>query len=223
MEIILSDPETRVLGCLIEKELSTPEYYPLTVNSLTAACNQKSNRNPVLTLTDKDVQTALELLKGKTLAWQMNLTGSRVPKYEHNLGPKFGLTQQEMSVLCALMVHGPLTPGEIRGCSGRLFPFKDPEEVLTTLEGLIDNSQGPFVARLPKVPGRKEHRFAHLFSGTPDISKLGAVSSASSADCLNEFAAPIDSLACMQEKIDLLSAELADLKQAFIDFKKSFD
>jgi hypothetical protein len=223
MEQILSGHEIRVLGCLIEKELSTPEYYPLTINALLAACNQKSNRDPVMTLTEKEVHTALEQLKGKTLAWQMNLTGSRVPKFEHNLGPKFGLTQQEISVICALMLHGPLTPGEIRGCSGRLYPFADPEEVQTTLQALIDNPKGPFVVKLPKVPGRKEHRFAHLFSGNYDLSQITPISNAEITRLNETSPVLIDPISNMQEKIDRLSAELADLKQAFLNFKNSFD
>ena len=114
MDILLFPHEVRVLGSLIEKELTTPEYYPLTLNSLMAACNQKSNRDPVLSLSENDVKKAMDQLRGKTLAWEMNLSGSRVPKYEHNLPAKFAFTPQETAALCVLMLRGPCTPGEIR-------------------------------------------------------------------------------------------------------------
>jgi uncharacterized protein YceH (UPF0502 family) len=219
METMLSAHEARVLGSLIEKELTTPEYYPLTINSLTAACNQKSNRDPVMTLSENDVRKAMDLLRGKTLAWEMNLTGSRVPKYEHNLPAKFGFTQQESSVLCVLMLRGPATPGEIRGCTGRMYAFKDPAEVEETLRNLTEKENGPFVAKLPVLPGKKEHRYAHLFSGEPPSMPAGAsyVESAPSGQ------SPDDRIVALEERITLIAEELVEMKQAFEAFKKSFE
>jgi uncharacterized protein YceH (UPF0502 family) len=219
MELLLSSHEVRVLGSLLEKELTTPEYYPLTINSLIAACNQKSNRDPVMTLSENDVRTAMDLLRGKRLAWEMNLSGSRVPKYEHNLPAKFAFTQQESSVLCILMLRGPCTPGEIRVCSGRMYAFKDLAEVEETLQGLTEKENGPFVAKLSVQPGKKEHRYAHLFSGeppsTPDVALH--VESAPSEQ------SPGERIVALEERITMVTDDLINLKQAFEEFKKSFE
>lgn len=220
MNIILSPHEVRILGSLVEKELTTPEYYPLTINSLTAACNQKSNRNPVMTLSENDVRKAIDLLREKTLAWQMNLTGSRVPKFEHNLPAKFGFTQQESSVLCVMMLRGPCTPGEIRVCSGRMYAFKDLIEVEKTLQGLTEKENGPFVEKLPILPGKKEHRFAHLFSGEV---KPGTADAFSFEGVPSLKQSPDERIAALEERITTMADEFSDMKRAFEEFKKSFD
>ena len=220
MDILLSPHEVRVLGSLIEKELTTPEYYPLTLNSLMAACNQKSNRDPVLSLSENDVKKAMDQLRGKTLAWEMNLSGSRVPKYEHNLPAKFAFTPQETAALCVLMLRGPCTPGEIRVSSGRMYAFNDLAEVEETLRGLTEKQNGPFVTKLPMQPGRKEHRFAHLFSGEVPMQAIEPLVSQGPAASENPS---VDRLSVLEERVAELSDELTAMKGAFEEFKKSFE
>jgi uncharacterized protein len=222
MELELTPNEVRVLGSLAEKELTTPDYYPLTLNSLTLACNQKSNRDPVTTLSENDVRCALGMLRGKNLIWEMAPSGSRVHKFEHNLRAKFGFTTPDISILCVLMLRGSLTIGEIRGCTGRMHPFKDTAEVEAVLQTLIEAENGPFVVKLPKQPGCKEHRFAHLMSGAADLPV------ASLALCDDNSIAPVlpsslDRITELETTVAALYEELAALKLAFEDFKKSFE
>ena len=172
MDIHLDDIEARVLGCLIEKELTTPDYYPLTLNSLTAACNQKSNRDPVMSVKETDVVRALDRLRTKHLSGERYGAGMRVAKYEHRIQDKWLLEAEDVAVLGVLLLRGPQTQGEIRGRSGRMFPFTDIEEVERTLSGLKDREEGPFVLKLPRQPGQKESRFAHLLSGSPTLKPL---------------------------------------------------
>jgi uncharacterized protein YceH (UPF0502 family) len=251
MDIVLSPIEVRVLGSLVEKELTTPEYYPLTLNALVLACNQKSNRDPVMSLCNEDVSAALELLRGKNLAWQMSVAGARVPKYEHNLPAKLmaafhpgdsasgnetgdappdslvhgrtvatTLVRRELAVLTALMLRGPLTPGELRGVTGRMYPFKDPAELEETVQKLMSSEFGPLIAKLPKQPGRKEQRYAHLFSG--DVAAQSAPADAPGAGA--QTAAPAlplsDRLSLLEQKVALLADEIVAIKQAVVEIKK---
>ncbi len=164
MDIDLNDQELRVLGALIEKEITTPEYYPLSLNALTAACNQKSNREPVMNLTEDEVSEALLSLRDKKLVWQLSTAGGRVPKFEHNIRSLFTLSKAETAVLCILMLRGAQTAGEIKGRTERMYSFSNLQEVEETLKTLISREDGPFVRELPRQPGKKEPRFIHLFS-----------------------------------------------------------
>src|SRR5512135_2764118 len=168
METILTDTEVRVLGCLIEKELATPEYYPLTLNALTAACNQKSNRDPVMQLEETEVVRALDALRFKQLVL-LSSEGGRVPKYRHILTEKFRLSGAELALLCELMVRGPQTAGELRSRAERMHPFAGPAAVEEALEELLARNP-PLVTWLPRQPGRKEQRYAHLFAGVPEVA-----------------------------------------------------
>ncbi len=162
MELILTDTEIRILGALIEKEFTTPEYYPLSLNALINACNQKSNRSPVVNLDESEVLRALQTLDEKRLVWQSQ--AGRVSKYEQRMARSFGIINAEIAVLAVLMLRGPQTVGEIRGRSERIHKFADLDEVQQTLDGLQD--QG-YVMRLERQPGSKEHRWSHLFAGEP--------------------------------------------------------
>ncbi|MEW6713707.1 MAG: YceH family protein [Nitrospirota bacterium] len=213
MDILLDDTETRVLGCLIEKELTTPEYYPLSLNSLTNACNQKSNRNPVVSFEEADVEQGLEGLQAKGLASKTLTPGSRVTKHRHTILDKFDLSRQEIAILCELMLRGPQTMGEIRTRAERMSPFESLEEVEKNLQALMDYDPA-LVIKLPRETGRKECRHAHLFSGSP------------SHDLSAEPSAPQvtvqERISMLEEETSRLRSELEELKQTFAEFKSQF-
>src|SRR5579864_893958 len=168
MDILLSDVETRVLGSLVEKELTTPEYYPLSLNALVNACNQKSNRDPVTSLDEKAVREALHALDKKGLAGPADNMVSRVAKYEHRLQEAYNFTRHEIAVLAELLLRGPQTPGELRSRADRMHKFDDLGVVHTTLQRLMKREQ-PLVKVLPRQPGTKEARYAHLLSGDVEV------------------------------------------------------
>lgn len=173
MRIELTPPEARVIGCLIEKEITTPAQYPLSLSALTTACNQKSSREPVMQLSDTEVQDIVDGLIKKHLVSNRGGFGSRVTKYQHrfaNVG--FGsleFSAQELGILCLLLLRGPQTPGELRGRSSRLCQFTDVSETEIVLQNLATRSDGPFVIRLAREPGRREVRYAHLFTDPEDV------------------------------------------------------
>src|SRR5262245_17551343 len=171
METILSDIETRVLGSLIEKQVTTPEYYPLTLNALTLACNQKNNRNPVTSYSENQVADGLESLREKNLTYVFYGSTSRVPKYKHVMPEVMHLNAAELALMCVLMLRGPQTPGELRGNASRLHEFSGLDEIEQTLNGLITHDPEPLVTRLPRQVGQKEVRFAHLLSGEVHFSE----------------------------------------------------
>jgi uncharacterized protein len=220
MDLQLSPVEVRVLGTLIEKEITTPEYYPLTLNALVNACNQKSNREPVMTLSEGEVAGAIESLKEQRLAWQLNLAGQRVSKYEHNLRSLFTFSEPEIALLCVLMLRGPQTPGELRGRTDRMHTFGSLEEVGTVLGNLSGREDGPFVVELPRQAGRKETRFMHLFSGMPDFSALvqeqPSREPVSTADTVRTDRQRIDTL---ENEVAALRARLDELVAAFEHFR----
>jgi len=218
MDILLDDREIRILGCLIEKELTTPEYYPLSLNSLTNACNQKSNRNPVISYDEAVVEQGLEGLQSKDLVRSTFTAGSRVDKYLHTILDKFDLSKQEIAVLCELMLRGPQTTGELRSRAERIFSFKNLDEVEVTLRGLKDHNPA-LVILLPREPGRKERRYMHLLSGT---EYAGSVSPEQTAE---PSALPVkvdNRLRMMEEEIVRLRAEIEELKQVFAAFRPQF-
>jgi len=219
---ILNAVEVRVLGSLIEKQIATPEYYPLTLNALVNACNQLTNREPVVQYDDRIVARALEALREKQLTWLVNQAGSRVPKYEQRLTEALKLTEQETAVICVLMLRGPQTVGELRGRTSRLYEFKDLEEVELTLQAMAEAEPSPIVTRLPRLPGTKESRFAHLLSGEVVVEQAPEAAERPEPAMI-EVRAENERLARLEESLNALRADLDDLKQAFADFKRQFD
>jgi uncharacterized protein YceH (UPF0502 family) len=218
MDMVLDDAEVRILGCLIEKELTTPEYYPLSLNALTNACNQKSNRDPVVSYDEKAVVRALDGLQEKGLARKTNAPGSRVPKYLHTVLDQFDLATEEMAVLCELMLRGPQTVGEIRTRAERMSAFENLEAVERALQGLMDHAP-PLAVKLPRETGRKECRHMHLFSGgtgTEDTVYEGSAGPPATGVPTRER------IIRLEEEIARLGAELEGLKRAFTDFKSQF-
>lgn len=210
---ILTDIEARVLGSLIEKQVTTPEYYPLTLNALTLACNQKNNRYPVTSYSEHQVADALESLREKNLAYVFYGSTSRVPKYKHVMPEVMHLNHAEVALMCVLLLRGAQTLGELRGNASRLHDFASLEEVEQTLEALISRDTEPLVARLPRQPGQKEGRFAHLLSGEIDVE--------AAPSAMPIAAAPRRS--SLEQKVDELAAEVERLKQQFEEFKKQFE
>jgi uncharacterized protein len=188
MKIEISPAEARVIGCLIEKEITTPDQYPLSLNALTNACNQKTNRDPVLDLSEAEVQQSVDALMKKYLVSDKSAGyGGRVTKYKHRFcNTEFGslkFSKQELGIICVMLLRGPQTPGELRARTNRLCEFADADEVETTLRNLMTREDGPFIARLPRAPGARESRYAHLFSGAmesapePDAQESGETAS----------------------------------------------
>ncbi|MDD3179641.1 MAG: YceH family protein [Opitutaceae bacterium] len=165
---VLNAVEVRVLGALVEKEKTTPDYYPLSLNALTNACNQLSNREPVVSYDDGAVLRAVEALRVKKLAFVFHGADSRVPKYGHKFAEMLGTTPAETAVLCVLMLRGPQTIGEVRGRTGRMHEFASLADVETTLQGLATHAHQPLVVKLPRQAGFKESRYAHLLAGPPE-------------------------------------------------------
>ena len=215
----LTPTEVRVLGALVEKQITTPEYYPLTLNSLTAACNQKNNRNPVTSLSESEVDDALFSLRDKNLAYVFHGSTSRVPKYKHVAPEVLQVTPPELAALCVLMLSGPQTVGEIRTRGSRLYEFSGLEEVDETLRALSARENEPLVVRLPRQAGQKEARFAHLLSGEPQIEEAASASPEPSRSRANDS----ERLANLEEQIETLTARVEDLTNQFAAFKKQFE
>jgi len=211
---ILTDIETRVLGSLIEKQVTTPEYYPLTLNALTLACNQKNNRHPVTSYPESQVADAVESLREKNLAYVFYGSTSRVPKYKHVVPEVMHLSPPETALMCVLMLRGAQTPGELRGNAARLHEFSGLEEVEAVLNGLISREDEPLVVRLPRQPGQKEVRFAHLLSGEIDVEALAVEPERPSRQSGVER---------LEQKVDALAAEVEKLKEQFDQFRKQFE
>ncbi|MDE1333656.1 YceH family protein [Vibrio aestuarianus] len=210
MNIELSPLEARIIGCLIEKEVTTPDHYPLTLNSLTTACNQKSNREPVLSLSDAEVQDAVEGLVSRRLVSDESAFNSRVSKYQHRFcNTEFGdlkLTEQELGLVCCMLLRGAQTPGELRTRTGRLCNFTDVKEVEAVLDRLASRESGALAVKLPREPGKRESRYQHLFSGEVDIESLAQSHSYTSTSSDNSR---IDEL---EQEVNVLKTELADLR-----------
>lgn len=219
VEMTLNENEVRVLGSLIEKELTTPEYYPLSLNSLTNACNQKSNRDPVLVLAEEDVVRALDSLRFKQLV-VLSADGGRVPKYRHLLAEKLGLMPAEQAVICELLVRGPQTIGELRTRGERMHPFADLAAVEEVLQELIQREE-PLIALLPRQPGRKEGRYAQLFSGMPENVEDGFEARPEAARV--RVVAENERFAKLEEEVSALRGEVAALQQQMAEFKAQFE
>ncbi len=218
MNIILNDAEVRVLGALVEKEITTPDYYPLSLNALVNACNQKSNRHPVMNLDENAVRDALESLNAKGLAGAASGADSRVTKYEHRLQEAFNFSRPEVAILCVLLLRGPQTPGELRGRSERLYAFSDLSDVQSALQHLMKR-EPPLVKMLARVPGTKEARYAHLLAGELETWEREPSTEATALSSSPEA----ERLARLEEQVADLRNELADLKQQLADFRKQFE
>src|SRR6202047_1485193 len=176
MKIQLTPVEARVIGCLIEKQITTPDQYPLSLNALVNACNQKSNRDPILELEERVVQQTVDDLGRKHFVVEKSGFGSRVPKYQHRFcNTEFGTLKfdpQELAIVCELLVRGPQTPGELRTRASRMASFSEVGQVEAALESLRTREDGPFVVRLPREPARRDSRWAHLFSGAVAVPSI---------------------------------------------------
>jgi hypothetical protein len=216
--ILLDEVETRVLGALVEKELTTPEYYPLSLNALVNACNQKSNRDPVMNLDEESVREALRTLEKKGLAGPADNMVSRVSKYEHRLQEAYNFTRHETAILAELLLRGPQTPGELRSRADRMHKFDDLGIVQSTLQRLMKR-EPPLVKVLPRQPGTKEARYTHLMSGdvelpAADLTASGAATGGASSS---------DRTARLEDQVETLQSDIADLKQQFAAFRKQFE
>jgi uncharacterized protein YceH (UPF0502 family) len=217
VNIVLSDVEARVLGCLVEKEITTPEYYPLSLNALVHACNQKSNRDPLMNLEEDAVRQALRALGEQTLARSAS-GDSRVAKYEHRLADTFNFTRPETAVLCELLLRGPQTPGELRSRAERMHPFEDLSVVQSTLRHLMER-EPPLVKLLPRQAGNKEARYAHLLSGDVDVRETQPVREVAESSGASENLR----ISELESKVAGLQKEMADLKRQFAEFRKQFE
>ncbi len=215
----LNPVEARVLGSLVEKDLTTPDYYPLSLNSLTNACNQSSNRDPVVSLSEETVVRGLDLLREKRLAFMFQGADSRVSKYGHRLVETLELGRPETSVLCVLLLRGPQTVGEVRGRTGRMHEFASLEETEACLDGLASRPAGALVVKLPRQSGMKEQRYAHLLSGevtpAPGAAPVPAVEPAVLAVRLEN-----ERVAKLEQETASLRAEVADLRGQLAELKK---
>ena len=218
MNIILTEVECRILGSLVEKEVTTPEYYPLSVNALVNACNQKSNRDPVMNLDETVVRQVLHSLEGQSLVRSVSPADSRVTKYDHRLQEMFNFYRHEIAILCLLLLRGPQTPGELRSRSERMHSFDDLSAVQSSLQHLMKR-EPPLVKPLPRQPGTKETRYAHLLSG--DVSPTEPELKVKAAAF--EGFVDGDRVRQLEEEIIALKNEIADLKQQFTQFRKQFE
>lgn len=222
MLTILTETELRVLGSLVEKQITTPEYYPLTLNALMLACNQKNNRHPVTALSETTVAEAVESLRTKNLTYVFYGSSSRVPKYKHVMPEIFHLSHAELSITCVLMLRGPQTVGELHTRCARLFDFRGLEDVEETLRLLIAKEPDPLVVRLPRQPGQKETRYAHLLAGDIDVDALAAELQVP-REAGGGRQAATDRIAHLEKEVERISAVMKGLQDQFEEFKKQFD
>jgi uncharacterized protein len=217
VDLLLTDREVRVLGALIEKEITTPDYYPLSLNALTNACNQKSNRNPVMALDEGAVREALGSLEKKWLAAPTSTAESRVTKFGHRAQEVFNFDRRETALLCELMLRGPQTPGELRARAERMYRFVDLETLEATLQKLSER-QPPLVKKLARLPGTKESRHAQLLAG----DKPEWVTAVEPADLVPAQVSD-DRIPVLEAEVAELKRQLTDLQQQFAQFKKQFE
>ena len=214
----LNEIEVRVLGALLEKDITTPGYYPLSLNALINACNQKSNRDPVMALDESAVTQALDSLNGKNLAGQTSSADSRVPKYAHRLQEVFNFDRREMAVLCVLLLRGPQTPGELRGRTERMYKFDDLGVVESALRRLMER-EPPLVMKLARQPGTKESRYAHLLAGEVEGWSAPAQTQPAAATSSHDE----QRIARLETELESLRKEVADLRQQLDDFRRQFE
>jgi|HubBroStandDraft_4_1064222.scaffolds.fasta_scaffold370784_2 uncharacterized protein YceH (UPF0502 family) len=221
MHFILTELETRVLGSLIEKDITTPDYYPLSLNALVNACNQKNNRDPVMTLDEPTVGDALATLQEKRLAGPASGADSRVTKFEHRLQEVFNFDRREIAIVCVLLLRGPQTPGELRSRTDRMYHFEALDDIVSTLDRLAHRDP-PLAAILPRQPGTKESRYMHLFSGEPPLSEDLNVARAPSPATAGANSTT-DRLATLEEEVSRLRQELSEVQHQLAAFRKQFE
>jgi len=223
VESTLTPIEIRVLGSLIEKQLSTPDYYPMSLNGLMNACNQLSNREPVVSYDEDTVLKALDSLRKKGLVRAISGPDMRVPKYAHAVEDFFNLAIQEVAVLCVLMLRGTQTVGEIRGRSGRLYEFTDLSEVELTIQGLVERQPQALVVKLARQPGTKESRYSHLLGGMVEVeqkvSQIKEVETIISSVTSNDN----ERIEKLEKEVEELRAQIATISQQFQEFKHQFE
>jgi len=222
--VLLTEIETRVLGALIEKDITTPDYYPLSLNALVNACNQKNNRDPVMTLDESAVRDALATLQEKRMAGPASGADSRVTKFEHRLQEVFNFDRREIAIVCVLLLRGPQTPGELRSRTDRMYHFEALDDVISTLDRLA-HREPALAAILPRQPGTKESRYMHLFSGEPPTSDAGenvSVTRASSPATAGANSTA-DRLATLEEEVASLRQQLSEVQLQLANFRKQFE
>lgn len=211
-DLQLSAVEARIVGALMEKESTTPDYYPLSLNALINACNQKSNREPVMELNENTVRDALEALRDKRLAGPTSSADSRVTKYEHRMQEVFNFTRGESALICVLLLRGPQTPGELRGRTERVHRFEELSDVQSTLQRLMQRTP-VLVAMLPRQPGTKEARYTHLFSGSVESVAATAMVTSPMQEANPQ----------LEEEVRALRGEVEELKRQFAEFRRQFE
>ena len=220
MNLTLNEYELRALGAIVEKQIATPDYYPMTLNALVNACNQKNHRDPVVSYDETIVARALETLREKNLAYVFHGSEARAPKYGHLFPKMFDLSEAEIPLMCVLILRGPQTPGELRSRTQHLRGFESLAEVETLLQGLSLREE-PLVVKLPRQPGSRESRFAHLLGGPVEMEQNEVAPRASPSVQLAQ--AENEKITKLEEEVASLRQELSELKQRFADFKKQFE
>lgn len=219
----LTATEARVLGCLLEKQMTTPEYYPMTLNALVAACNQKSNRHPEMGLDERTVVLAVDSLRDKRLAAMVSEAGARVPKHRHTAAETLALDAPQLALIGELLLRGPQTAAELRVHAGRMHEFVDTASAQAILDALAARPEAPQVAKLPRQPGTKESRYAHLLSGPPAMQAADAPSSAPAGPVRLEVMAENERVARLEQEVAALRAEVAAIQRQFAEFRKQFE
>jgi len=219
MDQFLTDADVRVLGALIEKQITTPDNYPLSLNALVSACNQSSNRQPVVSYGEETVLAAITRLRRASLVRGIQRIDSRVTKYEHTAGDTLDISEQEIAVLSVLMLRGPNTVGELRTRTERLATFESLPEIESTLTALIEREKEPWVVRLPRKAGQKEVRYAHVLSG-----EVAVDSSDSATTAISATVSPVDDrVAVLEQTVSELRSEVADIRRHLEEFRKQFE
>jgi len=222
MNFTLTEIEVRILGALIEKDITTPDYYPLSLNALVNACNQKNNRDPVMNLDESAVRDALATLQEKSMAGPASGADSRVTKYEHRLQEVFNFDRREVAIVCVLLLRGAQTPGELRGRTDRMYHFEVLDDVVSTLDRLAQR-QPPLTRVLPRQPGTKESRYMHLFSGEPEISEANATAARALLPADTSSVANEDRVTRLEQDVAALKESLADMQDQLAAFRKQFE
>ncbi len=225
MDVILNEYELRVLGALVEKKITTPEYYPLTLNSIINACNQKSSRDPVVSYDESTVQRALNSLREKKFAYVFSGADARVAKYGHLFPEAMDLSHAETAIMCVLMLRGAQTPGELRTRTTSLYNFEALVDVELALQSLADEDlrKHPLIVKLPRQPGTKESRYAHLLSGEVNIEQLPVIAAPRASSSSSSASINSERIVTLEAEVALLKQELAELKQQFAAFKQQFE
>jgi uncharacterized protein YceH (UPF0502 family) len=232
MSLLLTEIEARVIGSLIEKDITTPAYYPLSLNALVNACNQKNNRDPVMALDEETVRQALDTLQEKRMAGPASGADSRVTKFEHRLQEVFNFDRREIAIVCVLLLRGPQTPGELRSRTDRMYHFEALDDIVSTLDRLAQR-EPPLTRVLPRQPGTKESRYTHLFSGelrssestkNADMERTSPERQSSRLSPANAGANSVsDRLGVLEEEVSRLRQELSEVQQQLANFRKQFE